>query len=313
MESENQVTHKKGEPKQKYKFGFVALVGRPNTGKSTLVNTLLKQKISITANKPQTTRTNIRGFLTRDDYQAVLVDTPGIHQPANSLHKKIVSMAVKQIECSDLILFITEPYLPKGEISEEDSQVIKYLKKTGTPVFMLINKMDIHSPEETFRFMDKIPKEFNFRESFSISALKGKGTDIMLDKLVKYLPEGNRLYPEDMVTDSTMREISGEIIRESVFRLIHKEIPYSTAVVIESFQEFPGLTRIFATIMVGKESQKVILIGKNGMMLKKIGTSARVKIQMMTLNTVFLDLKIKVAGNWFNNDKQLTEFGYDVS
>jgi len=304
------IRNESGSP-SKFKSGFVTLLGKPNVGKSTLLNQLIGQEISITADKPQTTRNRIRGILSTEDYQAVILDTPGIHLPRNELHRRIVGYAVSAIRDSDLVFFLTEP-LSRGQrgVSAEDRLVLDHLAAVSAKTVLVINKIDLSRSEEVLRSI-AILNDFNiFSETVPVSALKGTGIDILRSFFPKYLPEGVPYFPLDQLTDIPERVIVGEFIREQIMRLCFQEIPYGVAVFVDAFKEGKNLVRIFATVYTERNSHKKIIIGKNGSMLKKIGTNARTKMEQLLGIRVYLSLHVKIAENWVNNPRRLTEFGY---
>ncbi len=294
-----------------YKSGFVTLLGRPNVGKSTLLNRLIGQQISITADKPQTTRNRIRGIITEENYQAVVLDTPGIHMPRNELHKRIVSYATQSISDTDLVFFLTEPFHKKQrEIHREDKLVLEHLSQISQKVFLIINKIDLFEHEQILRTIAGVNDQYNFAETVPISAIKGTGVDILKSFFEEHLPEGHPYFPDDQMTDTPERAIVGEFVREQIMRNCFQEVPYGVAVVIESFKETDKLIKIFATIFVEKNTHKKIIIGKNASMLKKLGKNSRLKIERMLGSKVYLSLHVKVADNWINNPRKLAEFGY---
>lgn len=294
-----------------FKSGFVTLLGRPNVGKSTLLNRLVGQQISITADKPQTTRNRIRGILTENDYQAVILDTPGIHIPRNELHKRIVDYAVQSIYDSDLILFLTEPLASKHEsLHKGDLAILEKLENQNANVILIINKIDLGKPEEVLRTIEMFNSEFSFKETVPVSALKDKGIENVQKLIPEYLPVGIPYYDETQMTDTPERVIVGEFVREQIMRQCFQEVPYGSAVVVDAFKEGDKKIKIYATIFVEKESHKRIVIGKNGSMLKKVGKYSRQKIEKMLGTGVFLSLHVKVSKNWFNNPRLLNEFGY---
>ncbi len=294
-----------------FKSGFVTLIGRPNVGKSTLLNSMVGQQISITADKPQTTRNNIRGIINDQDFQAVLLDTPGIHLPRNELHKRIVGYALQTIKDSDLIFFITEPLLAKyREISKGDTEILKQLNESVKNTVLVINKIDLSGPEEVLKTISLFNESFPFIETVPISALKNKGINIFKSFFTKYLPEGVPYFDQDQLTDTPERTIVGEFVREQIMRNCFQEVPYGVAVLVDAFKEDSEKIKIFATIYVERDSHKRIIIGKQGSMLKKIGQYSRQKIERLLGTGVFLSLHVKVAKNWINNPKKLTEFGY---
>jgi len=294
-----------------FKSGFVTLLGKPNVGKSTLLNRLIGQHISITADKPQTTRNRIRGIVSDDAYQAVILDTPGVHLPQNELHRRIVSYAVQSIRDSDLVFFLTEPLaIRQHSISSDDALVLEHLSTYSANVILILNKIDLCRHEEILKSIALLNEAFQFTETVPVSALKGTGVDILKGFFTKYLPEGVPYFPIGQMTDTPEREIVAELVREQLMRLCFHEIPYGVAVFVDAFKEENKMIRIFATIYVERAAHKKIIIGKNGAMLKRVGTNARVKIEHLLGIKVFLSLHVKTAKNWVNNPSRLSEFGY---
>ena len=295
-----------------FKSGFVTLLGKPNVGKSTLLNRLIGQHISITADKPQTTRNRIRGIVSDPAYQAVILDTPGVHLPQNELHRRIVSYAVQSIRDSDLVFFLPEP-VSKGQqaISKDDQLVLEHLSQSDATIILLINKVDLSRHEEILRSIAMLNEVYPFEETVPISALKGTGVDILKGFFAQYLPDGIPYFPTDQMTDTPEREIVGELVREQIMRLCFHEIPYGVAVFVDAFKEEGKLIRIFATIYTERTAHKKIIIGKNGAMMKRIGQNSRVKIERLLGIKVFLSLHVKIAKNWVNNPRRLTELGYE--
>jgi len=291
-----------------YKAGFATLIGRPNVGKSTLMNRLIGQKIAITSNKPQTTRNRIRTVLTLEEGQIVFLDTPGIHKSRNKLGEYMVHVAEHTLEEADVILWLVEPtdYIGAGE-----RHIIEELKKVKTPVILVINKTDTVKKEEILRFIDTYRKELDFREIVPVSALKGHNTDELVKCIFSYLPEGPAFFDEDTVTDQPMRQIVAELVREKALRLLEEEIPHGIAVSVESMKERGGICHVEAVLVCEKESHKGIIIGKGGQMLRKIGSSARREIEAMLEMQVNLKLWVKVKKDWRDSDFQLKNFGYN--
>ncbi len=291
-----------------FKSGFVTLIGRPNVGKSTLMNHLIGQKIAITSNKPQTTRNRIQTVLTLEDAQIVFLDTPGIHKAKNKLGDYMVNVAERTLNEVDVILWLVEPttYIGAGE-----RHIIEQLKKTKTPVILVINKTDTVKREEVLTFIDTYRKELDFHEIVPVSALKGDNTDVLVDCIVKYLPYGQPFYDEDTITDQPMRQIVAELIREKALRLLQEEIPHGVAVSIESMKEKGRICHIDATIVCERDSHKGIIIGKGGQMLKQIGSKARPDIEDLLEMQVNLQLWVKVKKDWRDSDFLLKNFGYN--
>lgn len=291
-----------------FKSGFVTLIGRPNVGKSTLMNRLIGQKIAITSKRPQTTRNRIQTVLTTEEGQIVFLDTPGIHKAKNKLDSYMIKVAERSMEDVDVILWLVEPtnYIGAGE-----QYVIEQLKKTRTPVILVINKADTVKSEAMSGFIDLYKKEMEFQEIIAVSALKGNNTDELVKLIFRYLPYGPAYYDEDTVTDQPMRQIAAELIREKALKLLEEEIPHGIAVTIESMKERGNICHIEATIVCERESHKGIIIGKGGSMLKKIGTSARKDIEDMLEMQVNLKLWVKVRKDWRDSDTMLKNFGYN--
>ena len=291
-----------------YKSGFVSLIGRPNVGKSTLMNSLIGQKIAITSDKPQTTRNRIQTVYTDDRGQIVFLDTPGIHKAKNKLGNYMVNAAQRTISEVDVILWLVEPttYIGAGE-----RHIIEQLKKTNTPVILVINKIDTVKKDEILAFIEAYRHELDFAEVVPVSALKKKNTDVLIDCILKYLPYGMPFYDEDTVTDQPQRQIAAELIREKVLRSIDEEIPHGVAVAIDSMKWNRDVCHIDATIVCERDSHKGIIIGKQGSMLKKIGTLARREIEDMLECQVNLQLWVKVKKDWRDSDFLMKNFGYN--
>lgn len=291
------------------KTGVVALIGPPNVGKSTLLNQLLGQKISIVSPKPQTTRNRILGIVNGEDHQIVLLDTPGIHRAHSPLNLEMVKIALDTLSEVDAIIFMIDTTFP---LPEKTNVTSEHLKKTKKPVLLLVNKIDLSSREKLLPILQTYKEFFPFEAMIPLSALSGDGVEIMMQELLPLLPTGPRLYPDDIPTDATERFIASEIIREKIFLLTRQEIPYSTAVTIDSFQEDDprGPITIHATIHVEKKSQKGIIIGKQGAMLKKIGQAARHDIMELLGAKVTLKLWVKISKDWTKNGRFLKELGF---
>ena len=291
-----------------FKAGFVTLIGRPNVGKSTLMNHLIGQKIAITSNKPQTTRNRIQTVLTTEEGQIVFLDTPGIHKAKNKLGDYMVNVAERTLEEVDVILWLVEPtdYIGAGE-----RHIIEQLKKTKTPVILVINKIDTVKRDSLLAFIDTYRKELDFQEIVPVSALKGDNTEELVKCIFQYLPYGPAFYDEDTVTDQPMRQIVAELIREKALRLLEDEIPHGIEVSIESMKEKGKICHIEATIVCERESHKGIIIGKGGQMLKKIGSAARTEIEDLLEMQVNLQLWVKVKKDWRDSDFLMKNFGYN--
>ncbi len=295
-----------------YKSGFVTLIGRPNVGKSTLMNHLIGQKIAITSNKPQTTRNRIQTVYTSEEGQIVFVDTPGIHKAKNKLGDYMVRVAERTMSEVDVILWLVEPtaYIGAGE-----QHIIEQLKKVNTPVILVINKTDTVKKPEILNYIDVYRKELEFAEIVPVSALKGDNTDVLISCIMKYLPYGPAFYDEDTITDQPERQIVAELIREKALRCLEDEIPHGIAVSIESIKyrksNKESIADIEATIICERESHKGIVIGKQGAMLKKIGSQARPEIEDMLECRVNLQLWVKVKKDWRDSDFLIKNFGYN--
>lgn len=291
-----------------YKSGFVNLIGRPNVGKSTLMNRLIGQKIAITSRKPQTTRNRIQTVYTSKEGQIVFLDTPGIHKSKNKLGDYMVNVAERTISEVDVILWLVEPtdYIGAGE-----QHIIEKLKKTKTPVILVINKIDKVQKEDLLHFIDTYSKELDFAEIVPVSALRGQNTEELIRCIFKYLPYGEPFYDEDTITDQPMRQLVAELIREKTLRLLGEEVPHGIAVSIESMKYRKDIVDIEATIICERDSHKGIIIGKGGQMLKKIGSTARVDIEKLVEMHCNLQLWVKVKKDWRDSDYLMKNFGYN--
>ncbi|MCE5265421.1 MAG: GTPase Era [Deltaproteobacteria bacterium] len=295
-----------------FKSGFIGIIGRPNVGKSTLLNAIVGERIAITTHKPQTTRNRIMGIRNLAEPQPgqlIFLDTPGIHRPTTPLNRAMVEAATATFGSVDLMLLLAEA---GSAPHPDDHSIIESLRKTPVPVILVINKIDLVEKGLLLPLIDTFRKLHPFREIIPLSALREEGVDRLIGEAWKLLPEGPRYFPEEMMTDRSERFIAAEIIREKITLLTHKEIPYSTAVVVDSFKEdeAKNMIRIAATIHVAKDSQKGILIGKGGTMLKEIGTRARRELEKFFAAKIFLELFVRVAKEWTNDPRMLEEFGY---
>lgn len=290
------------------KAGFAAIIGRPNVGKSTLMNRIIGQKIAITSNKPQTTRNKIQTVYTCEEGQIVFVDTPGIHKSKNKLGDYMVNVAQHSLKEVDVVLWLVEPttFIGAGE-----KHIVEELQKCKTPVILVINKLDTIKKEETLKVIDAYRKVYDFEEIIPVSAMKGKNVEELLSCIMKYLPYGVPFYDEDTVTDQPERQIVSELIREKVLRCLSDEIPHGVAVAIDSMKFEKKMCRIEATIFCERDSHKGIIIGKQGVMLKKIGSLARNEIEELLEMQVFLQLWVKVKKDWRDSDFLLKNFGYN--
>jgi GTP-binding protein Era len=295
--------------KEGYKSGFVAIIGRPNVGKSTFLNRVIGQKIAIMSDKPQTTRNKIQGVYTTDDTQIIFIDTPGIHKPKHKLGDFMVKVAQSALQEVDLILFMVDAVEGLGR---GDEFIMERLKQVDTPVFLVINKIDEVHPDDLLPLIDQYRSRHSFAEVVPISALQGNNVETLLEQIKKYLPEGPQYYPADQVTDHPERFIIAELIREKVLHLTREEVPHSVAVVVESIERRENSDTVYvaATIIVERDSQKGIIIGKRGQMLKEIGQRARMDIEALLGSKVFLELWVKVQKDWRNKLSQLRDLGY---
>lgn len=293
---------------QSYKVGFVNLIGRPNVGKSTLMNKLIGQKIAITSNKPQTTRNRIQTVYSSEEGQIVFLDTPGIHKSKNRLGDYMVTVAERTISEVDVVLWLVEPtdYIGAGE-----QHIIEKLKRCKSPIILVVNKIDKVKKEELLRFIDVYRTELDFAEVVPVSALKGDNTDTLIECIFKYLPYGEPFYDEDTITDQPVRQLVAELVREKALRLLEEEIPHGVAVSIESMKFRKNIVDIEATLICERESHKGIIIGKGGQMLKKIGSMARPEIEELLEIQANLQLWVKVKKDWRDSDFHMKNFGYN--
>jgi GTP-binding protein Era len=296
-----------------FRSGFVALIGRPNVGKSTLMNLLIGQKIAITSPVPQTTRNRLRGILTTDKAQLILVDTPGIHKPHHALGEILVKNAIAAIDAVDLVLFLVDGSVPMGR---GDQFIENILERSSTPVVLGLNKIDQRPAEG--EALAKIGQSYqalcdrHHWQSIAFSALTGENSAELQQQLSIQLPEGPYYYPPDLITDQPTRFIMAELIREQILQLTREEVPHSVAVTIDRVEEDPKMTRVLATVHVERASQKGILIGKGGSMMKAIGSAARQQIQKLIMGKLYLELFVKVEDQWRKSRHLLSEFGYQV-
>lgn len=295
-----------------FKSGFVSIIGRPNVGKSTLMNRLIGEKIAIVSSKPQTTRNQVQTILTTDEFQIVFIDTPGMHSPTTKLGNYMVKSADNSLDMVDIIWYLIEPY---DRIKDEDMRILQKLESCNQPVFLLINKIDTTTHEKLLGVIDSYSKSFNFTEIIPISALKEKNIDDLLDTVKKYLKEGPMFYPDDIVTNQPERQIVSEIVREKALRLLRDEIPHGVATEIITFKKRKNkkFMDIECTIYCEKESHKRIVIGTKGSMLRDIGSQARYDIEKVLDMPVHLQLWVKVKNNWRDSDFLLKNFGYNES
>lgn len=294
--------------REKFRSGFITIIGRPNAGKSTLMNTILQQKIAIVSDKPQTTQNRIRGFYTTDDAQLIFIDTPGIHKPKHKLGEFMNEAAKGAVAGVDLIFYIVDAGQPYGKGEE---YIIRSLPK-DTPVFLLLNKIDLLEKDALLHMIMEYSERFPFAEIVPVSALKDDNVDRLLETVISYLPEGPCYYPEDMVTDQPERAIMAEIVREKVLECTSDEIPHAVAVEMQEVKEREnGTVYAGAVIYVERESQKGIVIGKNGAMLKRIGRLARLEMERTLGSKFYLELWVKVKKDWRNKEIYLRNFGFD--
>jgi GTP-binding protein Era len=313
---------RKKEKKSQFRTGYVALVGRPNSGKSTLLNTLIGQKIAIVSNKPQTTRISLLGIKTTSRGQIIFVDNPGIHKPLHLMNRRMMNYVYSSLETADLILLLIEA---NKKFGQGDRYVLEILKKVKTPVFLLINKIDLVKKDRLLPVIDKYKDLFSFREIIPISALKGDNLDLLENLIYDYLPQAEKIYSDEEITDQSERFLLSEIIREKILNLVEEELPYTTAVVIRSIERPQAadsspegeegsrtsssagqpLTRIKADILVERENHKGIIIGRQGGMIKTIGTQARKEIEDILESRVFLELSVRVREKWRDSEEVL--------
>lgn len=294
-----------------FKSGFIAIVGRPNVGKSTLLNAIVGEKLAITSRKPQTTRNRITGILNTEDGQFIFLDTPGIHDAKTPLNRCMVKAATSAFGEVDLILLLVEA--DRG-LDPGDGLILEGLRSSAVPVFLVINKVDLVEKPKLLPLIDRFRGLHDFREIVPVSAATGEGVGRLLELIVDAMPEGPKLFPDDLFTNQSERFIAAEIVREKILELTHREIPYATAVTVDSFKEDEekNRIRIAATITVEKDSQKGILIGKGGRMLKEIGMQSRLEMERFFAAKIFLELFVRVRKDWTKDPRWLKEFGYDA-
>ena len=296
-----------------FKSGYIAILGRPNVGKSTLMNQMIGQKISITSNKPQTTRHKIQTVYTDERGQMIFLDTPGINRPKNKLGEYMLNSARSSLKDADVILWLVEP---SDKIGRDEQYIFELLKEINIPVILCINKIDTIERDAVFGYIDQYRTLLDFAEIVPVSAKEGKNVDVLMEQLFKYLPYGPLYFDEDTLTDQPVKQIAAEIIREKALHCLSDEVPHGIAVVIEKFHERDRggdiIADIEASIICEKDSHKGIIIGKGGAMLKKIGASARYDIEKLIEEQVNLKLWVKVRKEWRESDTQLKNFGYDI-
>ncbi|MBR2712432.1 MAG: GTPase Era [Bacilli bacterium] len=290
------------------KVGVVSLVGRPNAGKSTLLNSIIGEKVAITSDKPQTTRNNIQGIYNDDDSQIIFVDTPGVHKPKNKLGKYLNRESYSSMIGVDLILFLIDA---STEFGKGDEFILEKIKEEGIDTFLIINKVDKINNEILMKKILDYKDKYDFKEIIPISAIKNKNIDELIKTIKKYLNDGEKIYDEDYYTDKSIKFLVSELIREKVLRKTREEVPHAVTVVIENYEEKKESILINACIIVERDGIKKILVGKNGEMIKEIGIDARKDIEELVGKTVYLDLFVKTVNNWRDRDKYLVEFGFD--
>jgi len=291
------------------KSGFVSFIGRPNAGKSTLLNRLVGSKLAIVSDKPQTTRTRILGVRNYPDAQVVFLDTPGIHRPLHRMNVRMVDAAVQTIKEVDVVGLVVDASEPPGK---GERFVVDLMKDVAAPVFLILNKVDLVRKPRLLPMIDRYQQEGRFEEIIPLSAATGENVDRLERTIIERLPEGERLYPDDYLTDQPERFFAAEIVREKLLQFTHAEIPFSSAVVIDRFEEPEGdkaLLRLYCTIVVDRESQKPIVVGRGGEMVKKIGTAAREELERFFATRVYLDLHVRVKSEWREDERLLRELG----
>ncbi|MDD3027695.1 MAG: GTPase Era [Erysipelotrichaceae bacterium] len=291
-----------------FKSGFVSIVGRPNVGKSTLLNNILKTKLAIMSDVAQTTRNTIQGIYNRDDAQIIFMDTPGIHKPQDNLGSFMNTTAINSIYGVDIVLFVAPA---NEEIGHGDKFIVEKLKQVEGPKFLVLNKIDLVSKEQLLQKLTAWQELMDFDQIIPISAKSSENIEVLIDQIVKYLDEGIKYYPNDQITDHPEKFIVAEFIREKILYFTHDEVPHSIAIVIERMQEIDGEMEIMASIVVERPTQKAIIVGKQGAMIQKIRTNARKEIRRFLQMPVYLELFVKVEKNWRNKPKYLREFGYN--
>ena len=296
-----------------YRSGFVTFAGRPNVGKSSLINALLHEKVAAVSDKPQTTRNAVRCILTTDEAQIVFVDTPGIHSPKHALGEFMMREATEAMECVDVVCFVTEAGRP---IDRASDAIICRLREFRTPIVLVVNKVDrLHNKEDFWRYLGELQERINPAAVVPVSALNGTNLDVLIEEISRLLPEGEPIYPEDVLMDTTERFLAEEIIREKIFEVTEQEVPHSVAVVVEEFKtpdEYPELktAEIRADIIVERQGQKGILIGEGGGKLKAIGTAARIEMEERFGYPIYLQLWVKVKPKWRNSLREIERAGY---
>ena len=286
----------KPQPKV-FRSGFVSILGRPNAGKSTLLNTLVGQKISIVADKPQTTRTAIQGVMNAPGAQVIFVDTPGIHKSDSSINKRMMDAVRASLDERDLFIYVVDA--THRHFTTEDEHALGVLRRDGPPVILAVNKTDaLKSKADLLPVLDEYSKHYPFAECIPISAATGKGTDLLVEQVIRRLPEGPEYFPPDHITDQPARFLAAELIREKILQTTHQEVPHAVNIVIDKWEELPKLLRIYATIYVERDGQKAIILGSKGSALKRTGTAAREELEALFETKIYLDLHIKVERGW---------------
>ncbi len=293
--------------KKEFRSGFVAIVGRPNAGKSTLVNRLVGQKIAIVTSKPQTTRNRIQGIVTKPQGQIVFIDTPGVHEANSALGRQMMQEVAAALEGIDVLLLMVDASSPHAHV---DELLLEKAKRFRGKTILALNKVDRLPKPKLLPLIESFAKAFEFSAIVPISALRGAGCEELLDEILKQLPEGEPYFPEDQVTDQPERFLAAEVIREKAIQLMYHEVPYALAVVVEKYEETPKLLRIEALMNVERDSQKKILIGHKGEMLKKIGTEARKELEVILGSKIYLGLFVKVAPDWRENPQKVRELDW---
>jgi GTPase len=298
-----------GSSVPKARCGFAAFIGRPNSGKSTLLNKLIGEKIAAVSDKPQTTRTQIQGILTLDQGQIIFVDTPGVHKPGYKLNKRMMHAVLEALQNVDILLLIRDATIKTGQ---GERYVLELIKQAQRPAFLILNKIDaLKERAQLLPLIDFYSKEFEFQEVIPISARKGENIDLLVKKLLEYLPEGQPLFPDDALTDRNTRAIVAEMVREKILLSTDEELPFATAVVCEKWEETEGLVNIHCAIYVERDSQRAIIIGRAGQKLKHVGTAARYDIERLLGKKVYLELFVKVHEHWRNDERILDELGIE--
>ena len=298
---------KKAETKKKFRVGFVTILGRPNAGKSTLVNRLVGQKVAIVTSKPQTTRNRIQGIVTRPEGQIIFIDTPGLHEGTTALNRQMMREVAAALEGIDVLLLMVDA---SRTLPHADSLLLEKAERFRNKTILALNKVDRVPKPKLLPLLDAFGKAFPFAAMVPISALKGDGCDALVKEILKQLPEGEPYFAEDQVTDQPERFLAGEIIREKAIQLTYHEVPHALAVIIDKYEEAPKLLRIHATLHVERDSQKKILIGHKGEMLKKVGTEARKELEKLLGSKIFLEMYVKVVPDWRENPSRVRELDW---